>query len=199
LSEDVVDWVRDALLNGEKKTPAHLKEQTMAIKRRVLIPIDGSAFSLQILNVVKEYLSPDEHQLILLRVESEPHGLVAGPARMATAIPYPPSYNTAQDALRARHPIYASQEAESLMGAVHHAMLATLRHLEGFGYQVELAVRFGNPVEEIMNYICTNKIDLIAITTHGRTGVQKFLFGSVAAEIIRQVNIPVLLLRPTLQ
>jgi nucleotide-binding universal stress UspA family protein len=171
----------------------------MSTKRRVLIPIDGSAFSLQILNVVKDFLCPSEHQLILIRVEPEPHGMVASPGRLTAGISYTATYNSHQDALRARHPIYASQETESMISAVQYAMLATLRHLEGFGYQVELAVRFGNPVEEIINYIESNKIDLIGITTHGRTGVQKLLFGSVAEELIRRADVPVLLLRPTEQ
>jgi nucleotide-binding universal stress UspA family protein len=185
----------EVILNGEKKA-FNPKELAMTAKRHVLIPIDGSEFSLQILNVVKDLLPAQENLLMLLRVEPEPHGMVAHPVHLAMSTPYTSMYTSHQDAIRARHPIYASQEIESQLAVAHSAMLSTVRHLEEYGYQVELMVRFGDPVEEIVNYLDNHQVDLIAMTTHGRTGIQKLLFGSVAAELVRQANVPILLLRP---
>jgi nucleotide-binding universal stress UspA family protein len=177
------------------------KERYMNKKKHILIPLDGSAFSLQVLESVKAFLPPEENQLILLTVERDSGGLVAGPAQAAAiaGASYTAMYNSHRDAMRAHHPIYATQEQESTTAAVRSAMQKTVRQLESYGYEVELAVRFGEPVEEILNYIEAASIDLIAMTTHGRSGIGRLLFGSVAAAIMDRVNIPILLLRPSPQ
>ena len=49
----------------------------------------------------------------------------------------------------------------------------------------------GVVVNEILNYIKNNNIDLIVISTHGRSGLNKFLLGSVAEKVIRRSDCPV--------
>jgi nucleotide-binding universal stress UspA family protein len=56
-------------------------------------------------------------------------------------------------------------------------------------------VVIGNPVEEICEYAGQQKIDLIAIPTHGRHGFHRFLMGSVAERVIRFAPCPVFVLR----
>jgi nucleotide-binding universal stress UspA family protein len=57
-------------------------------------------------------------------------------------------------------------------------------------------VRTGNPAEGILNLALEKNIDLIAMTTHGRTGLSKLFLGSVASEVVRKAQLPVLLKRP---
>jgi nucleotide-binding universal stress UspA family protein len=40
-------------------------------------------------------------------------------------------------------------------------------------------------------------VDLVAMTTHGRSGISRLIFGSVAEQVLRHVSVPVLLVRPT--
>ncbi len=47
------------------------------------------------------------------------------------------------------------------------------------------AIRFGNPVDEICNYVCRQGIDLLVVGAHGRTGVSRVLMGSVAERLVR--------------
>jgi nucleotide-binding universal stress UspA family protein len=54
----------------------------------------------------------------------------------------------------------------------------------------------GDPAEAILGYALQKNIDLIAMTTHGRSGLARFLFGSVAATVVRKAQLPVLLTRP---
>lgn len=171
----------------------------MIAKKRILIPLDGSPFSLQILQSVQEFLPPGENKLILLRVEADTKGLVAGPAQPAVAagVGYTPIYANQQDALRAHHPIYATQEEESKVAEVRSKLHQVMNYLEGLGYEVDWAVRFGEPAEEIVNYINSIPVDMVAMTTHGRTGLSRLIFGSVAAELVRRLRVPILLLRPT--
>ena len=49
----------------------------------------------------------------------------------------------------------------------------------------------GIPHEVILDYAHENEIDMIAIATHGRTGVDHFLHGSVTEKVIRRAGIPV--------
>jgi nucleotide-binding universal stress UspA family protein len=60
---------------------------------------------------------------------------------------------------------------------------------------VEAEVRWGDPVEAIVAYALQNAIDLIAIATHGRTGLSHVLLGSVAERIVREAPCPVLTIR----
>jgi nucleotide-binding universal stress UspA family protein len=52
------------------------------------------------------------------------------------------------------------------------------------------------PAEAIGEYAKNNQVDLIALTTHGRSGLTKLLMGSVAEELVRNAPCPVLVLRP---
>lgn len=54
----------------------------------------------------------------------------------------------------------------------------------------------GSPVKEIANYARTRNIDLIVISTHGRTGLAHVLMGSVAENVVRTAPCPVLTVRP---
>lgn len=58
-------------------------------------------------------------------------------------------------------------------------------------------LRKGIDFEEIISYSEENKIDLIVIATHGRTGILRTLLGSVAEKVIKFSKIPVLVITPS--
>ena len=60
---------------------------------------------------------------------------------------------------------------------------------------IERIVLTGVPYQEIMNCAVKNKIDMIIIGTHGRTGIDRILFGSTAAQVVRNAPCPVLTVR----
>jgi nucleotide-binding universal stress UspA family protein len=74
--------------------------------------------------------------------------------------------------------------------------LASLRK-PGWGTPaaVVTAVRWGSPVDAIVDYSREQAIDLIVIATHGRTGLSHVLLGSVAERIVRESPCPVLTIR----
>jgi nucleotide-binding universal stress UspA family protein len=57
-------------------------------------------------------------------------------------------------------------------------------------------VRSGSPAEEIRRFAEEEAVDLIAMATHGRTGLQHILLGSVAEKVVRLSRIPVLTIKP---
>ncbi|AKB19869.1 MULTISPECIES: universal stress protein [unclassified Methanosarcina] len=63
--------------------------------------------------------------------------------------------------------------------------------------EVEPVILEGNPAHEIIEFAEENDIDLIVMGTHGRTGVQRFLLGSVAQNVTRHSRKAVLVVRGT--
>ncbi|SEO68847.1 Nucleotide-binding universal stress protein, UspA family [Halorientalis persicus] len=60
------------------------------------------------------------------------------------------------------------------------------------GLEVRTAVREGFPAEDLIEYADEEGIDLLAMGTHGRTGLNRFLLGSTTERIIRHADAPVL-------
>ena len=60
---------------------------------------------------------------------------------------------------------------------------------------IEEATEDGHPAEEILKYAQEHGIDLIVIGTHGRRGLNRVLLGSVAEEVVRSANVPVMTVR----
>ena len=59
------------------------------------------------------------------------------------------------------------------------------------------ANREGPAIHEILDYAAHQKIDLIVLATHGRTGLKHLLMGSVAENVVRSATCPVLTIRGT--
>lgn len=58
-------------------------------------------------------------------------------------------------------------------------------------------VREGNAAQEVIRYATEQRVDLIVLGTHGRTGLSRFLLGSVAEKVVRLATCPVLTVHPT--
>lgn len=164
---------------------------------QILIPLDGSEFSAQILDAVKKFFAPNASALVLYRVGAPAEGFTGTPPRPAAPGVNVAMYETGQDAELAHHPIYVSQEEDSRVSALADGLESLAQSLRAAGYSVTVEADLGNAAEAIVERARANDIDLIAMTTHGRSGISRLLFGSVAEQIVRHVTIPVLLLRPS--
>jgi nucleotide-binding universal stress UspA family protein len=166
-------------------------------KRRILVPVDGSNFSRQIYGHILEFCPAEEVELILLRVAEVPAGRAGVPPRPASVDVAAPMYDSEQDLEQAAHPIYASQERDSMEAQIRHELQPDVHQLESAGYSVRLEIQFGDPAREIESYSQLAQVDLIAMTTHGRSGLSRLLLGSVAEHVVRHVPTPLLLFRPS--
>ena len=63
------------------------------------------------------------------------------------------------------------------------------------GLDVTTAVETGNPHSVILRYADENDVDLVVMGTHGRTGVERYLLGSVAEKVVRLADVPVVTVR----
>lgn len=163
----------------------------------ILIPLDGSEFSAQIVVAIKQFLSPQGNDLILYRVGVPTEGHLGLPPRPTGTGVDVPMYESGRDIEFSRHPIYASQEEDTLRSALLDELDVLAHTLRDAGYVTQVEVDFGNPAEAIVERARAQDIHLVAMTTHGRSGIGRLLFGSVAEQIMRHVDVPVLLLRPT--
>jgi nucleotide-binding universal stress UspA family protein len=63
------------------------------------------------------------------------------------------------------------------------------------GVPVKRRTIMGNPAEVILDVSHSEDVDLIAMATHGRSGVSRWVLGSVAERVLRHASVPVLLVR----
>lgn len=85
-------------------------------------------------------------------------------------------------------PEEASQQAIQYLATVRHRALPPRSGID--------IVRPGKPADGILRAALEKNIDLIAMTTHARQGLSRHFLGSVAAEVVRKSQLPVLLTRP---
>ena len=162
----------------------------------ILIPLDGSSFSQQIVPHILRNFDPQIHSLILFRVAEMPIGITSAPLIPISGSFPLSTYITGLDLERARRPIYAEQEEQSLRAELERELRAAAGALQTAGYHVSIVVRFGEPAEEIADFVKARQVDLVAMATHGQTGIRQFVLGSVAEQVLRIVDVPVLLVRP---
>jgi len=65
------------------------------------------------------------------------------------------------------------------------------------GINASTVILSGKPAESLVRYAVNNNVDLIIMATHGRSGISKIFWGSVAEKILRATDIPVLLIKTT--
>lgn len=151
--------------------------------RRILVPLDGSTLA--------EAAIP--HAIGSARCFGASITLL----RIATAIPattaIDPLTATGADAVLALESVEATeQEAVDYLASV-----ASRPEFQGIDVQTEV-VR-GSAAMEIVRRARAGDVDLIAMSTHGRTGLSRMVFGSVADQVLREAGIPILLIRPKLK
>lgn len=60
---------------------------------------------------------------------------------------------------------------------------------------VETAIEHGNPYRAIRSYVDEQEIDLVVMGTHGRSGIERYLLGSVTEKTVRTLPVPVMTVR----
>lgn len=88
-------------------------------------------------------------------------------------------------------------EQEILQGAERSLEEFTKTHFESQGFtRCVPRVVLGDAAEEILDYVRSEGIDLVVMGTHGRKGLERILFGSVADRVVKMSTVPVLTVNP---
>ena len=165
-------------------------------RRTIIVPIDGSRFSRQIVAHLSQVCDPATETLVLLRVAEPAGSLIGAPPRPVSSSWTAPMYDRAWDIEYTTHPIYATQIEQGERSALELELYPDRQLLEQAGFLVKTLVRFGDPADEIASVASEQDAAMVAMATHGRTGLRHLLMGSVAEQVLRRVDIPVLMLRP---
>ncbi len=167
-------------------------------KRMILVPLDGSDFSRQILRVIGNVFDPTDVSLILFRASyppavssiNVPGEMFAGSIRLTGAYEtYSPPMEVNYEAM--------GKEREQYRQMLTDELAPYAAELRNAGYAVTTQVDYGDPAQCIIDIVKTSHVDLIAMATHGRSGLGRLVLGSVAERVLRNVDIPVLLMRPS--
>ena len=150
----------------------------VASYQNIIVPLDGSAFAEQALDVASELALSMNETLHLVSI-------------------VPPSHTLPTD-------IHKEEESYSLMKAALHQQEVERREhylaqkAEQFreqGIRVHTDVASGHPAEEILRQSSLHQDTLLVMTTHGRSGLRRILLGGVAMKIVQEAHVPVLLVR----
>jgi nucleotide-binding universal stress UspA family protein len=136
-------------------------------KNCVVVPIDFSSESFAALSPALEFVEDASHIHVI-------HVLTRLPAAEPGII-----WNTVDERTRKYHAVFALHE-----------------QLDEPQYEgIHIEVLLGDPSSEILDYAKAVEAELIVMPSRGRTGVQRFLLGSVAERVVRFSHCPVLVLR----
>jgi len=83
----------------------------------------------------------------------------------------------------------------SMVSEAEIYLKALVQGLKYNGAEVESQVKMGNVAETLIDYATAHAVDLIVIATHGRSGVSRWVWGSVADRVLRASCVPVLMVR----
>ncbi|HMU93676.1 MAG TPA: universal stress protein [Anaerolineales bacterium] len=141
--------------------------------KKILVPLDGSPLAEAVLPHAQALAKSEGAEIVLL------------------SVPVTPSYDYLE-----RTPGLASQIIESAERETEAYLKAEVEKLTGEGMKVSGVMREGPIPEMILKVAEEVHADMIAMSTHGRSGIQRWLMGSVADRVVHHAHIPVMLIHP---
>ncbi len=142
--------------------------------KRILVPLDGSKLSEEVLPHAENLARALNVEIILLHVDVSPA----------------PEFNPRTS------PLSQPEEVKRLHADEKAYIKNVCSKLESAGARATYLLREGPVAEMIMEVAETMQADLITMSTHGRTGMLRLLLGSVAERVVHESRIPVMLIRP---
>lgn len=140
----------------------------------ILVPLDGSSRAEAILPYVESMAQALHSKVVLLRVV-DPAAYVVGLEGM---------------------PLDATRDLIDVeIREAEHYLEGKRGELKTHGINVHSSVRYGAVVQAILDAAESENADLIAMSSHGRTGLARFFYGSIAAGVLNKADRPLLIVR----
>lgn len=140
--------------------------------KKILSPVDGSEVAECSLDHLKEIAAGCHAEEVVLLTAIEPLPPAAG----------------INESWRLKLEEESEAEAKDYLNK-----LVDRLNLKSAGINVQTVVVHGRPAGNILKYASQNKVDLIIMSTHGRSGIFQWVFGSVAEKVLRHSPVPVLI------
>ncbi len=142
------------------------------MSQTILVPLDGSPVAELALHEARGLAEIPDSKVILLQV-------------------IPPI----EDVISAGEIITIDQQWETRRARAREYLRALSGRQEWRKVQTEVAVETGNPAEVILDVAKKHNVDRIVIATHGRTGISRWVYGSVASKVLEAADRTVVLVR----
>ena len=144
--------------------------------RKALVPLDGSSESEAVIPYIEELASELKAEVTLLLVAEQPYHV----------------YREGEGVVRVH---YTEDEIKQLKASIEGYLEKLASRFYGRGIATKCEVRVGVPAEEIIMVAEEIHADLVAMSTHGWSGIGRWVFGSVAEKVLHEGNTPLLLVR----
>ena len=149
--------------------------------KKIMVPLDGSELAECVLPHVDGFVTECQVETIIFVWVVEPHySTFTAPANPQISV------NMQENAK-----ILGEQEKSS---AARYLKQVISRVKQG-GIKYKKEVLVGKVADSLVDYVDTNKIDLVLIATHGRSGISRWVRGSIADRVLRSSRAPVLMVR----
>ena len=149
--------------------------------RMILVPLDGSDLAEIVLPHVEMLAKAGAQpaEVVLLEVVEPARAIVAG---------YGDGMGQAA--------ILAQQAAEAEREDAQKYLPEVEKRLKAKGLNVRSEIKTGNAGDEILDFAANNPVDLIAMASHGRSGIGRWAYGSIASKVLRGIDTPILVVTP---
>jgi len=143
--------------------------------KKILVPLDGSELSASALSFVVDLAKPLKASITLFHAVVPP------------VLTYPGAEAIGFDA----------RVLEEMEAGARNFLTSAAGDLTAKGVPTDVVVTVGNATDGIVDAADSGGVDLIVMSTHGRSGIGRLVLGSVADAVVRRAPHPVLLVRPT--
>jgi nucleotide-binding universal stress UspA family protein len=152
-------------------------KQASGLFREILVPLDGSTTGESALSYVKEIAVHTKSEIILLRVLE-----LVQRVRTIGGLD---------------HFAYTDQQVEEMKQEATTYLDDVSQNLIKDGFLVKILVKTGDIAQEIINATMQEKISIVAMSSHGKSGATKWVLGSISNKILHSGKKPLLLVRPS--
>ena len=142
----------------------------------IVVPLDGSKLSEAVLSYVVSLARHLRSKIVLLHAESHPYADMFDGERAAE--------------------IYRAQATEGTSPSSSDYLGSISERIRKDGVQCETFIDYGSPAAVILNYIRDHSPHLLAMSTHGFSGIRRMVVGSVTTTVLPRARIPVLVVHP---
>jgi nucleotide-binding universal stress UspA family protein len=155
-----------------------VRKEIREVYKKIMVPLDGSKLAECVLPHVETIIKGCKSPQVLLVRAVEPITIPYGrEAAKVTSIEQ-------LTALETHNKLDAEKYLERIVA-----------HLRKTGANVNADVIYGKAAETLSEFAIKNDVDLVVIATHGRSGISRWVWGSVAERLLHSICVPVLIVR----
>lgn len=146
--------------------------------KKIMVALDGSKLAESVLPHLETVIKGSEFPEVIVVQAVEPLSIPYGlEAAKLTSLEQLKEFE-----------IHQKADAEKYLKEI-------VARLSKTGANIKAQVIYGKAAEALSDYASKNDIDLVIVATHGRSGVSRWVLGSVADRLIRSLGVPVLVVR----